>query len=599
VDSATEAIGGGQNISVIWLLATKEMAGRNLPPALLTRVPDFPDVAAKRLSIGRSELTNDRPGKVTFSVAIAAPDAARLSVLTQTFLKADASDHRALRLQRTFVTNRVAVFCNPENAALLKDWGALSDTGVWNEVQIHRLAERETMTDEQLEECQEAYFIDRSRGDRLPAAAQALLDPSPLGATTLRVARGTTADGRPQTVISAPTALLLKHRAAQFPHVATIPPSATEEVVDLRGIGTTSLLVLGAEPSADEREQLATLLGNDLRQRLNLTLQEGGATLRALLGVVSVEQILGDAATSRKLRSSGQLNHVWVFTITDYSGDTRYDTSVRKTTPDVAPFTEPEPIRPRQRNKESDGDFRKRLDAWRSDDDDWRRRRDRQTDLYESGPVDWERVATQFESARCRGTLKLVRLIGAPVAVWEKAFEGTVEARKVVKTDSVRVRGHRLRPQALDIPGSRGDCSPSLLREAVLKGGRSALEAVEAQTLLPGPGVAATDATDGGPDRPLGKIAQVDSATGQVTINAGSERGVRTGMLLVVPVKVQTVTDPDTGQILKSRVIETVTLKVTEVDALSAECVAATPNDAKRLSQLKVGMVVQRAPTRE
>ena len=59
-----------------------------------------------------------------------------------------------------------------------------------------------------------------------------------------------------------------------------------------------------------------------------------------------------------------------------------------------------------------------------------------------------------------------------------------------------------------------------------------------------------------------------------------------------VPLKTHTITDPATGEILETRVLDAVVLKVTRCGVV-ADCLPATPQDAAKAKQISVGMPVQ------
>ena len=77
---------------------------------------------------------------------------------------------------------------------------------------------------------------------------------------------------------------------------------------------------------------------------------------------------------------------------------------------------------------------------------------------------------------------------------------------------------------------------------------------------------------------------------GIVTLNVGTTQGLRVGSRVFIPIKTRQITDPATGAVIATRVLDHITLRVSTCDTTTADCVPATTADSAKLSQVKVGM---------
>jgi hypothetical protein len=595
--------------SIVFLLTGDDLQGaaEPLPPDLARLLPCDQALLGSRQAIVQGALASDRPGAVAFHVALYAPDAARLGRLYERFLQHRADSFRELPFVERYTTNRLALFSAPEDRELVEKWGQLGRTGTWDETQWRPLSERATLTPEQLSECTEVYFIDRSRpGMTLPQPATNALEGKHIGPTTVvTLQQEGDKDHNPVVVFSAPSRLLLQTRVAHLPNV---PALATAEpltdVLDLSRVGSTTLLVAGgSDVPPDVVNRLHTEIAKNLRQTVGIAVEPRGSVVKALEDDLALQMVHGAVDTRGFLQRKYPTRYAWLFTITDVHGGTTYRTAEQKLTPDPEPFTASEPVEPEQKKDESDKDFSKRHRDWRSEHNQWERQQRDWQNHYRTDPCTWELTLTRDNAAEVRGLLQLidVKTPSGAAFLWEKECSYRATDSAVVRTEQATIHGYDNRPASLEAPASSDRCLPGLVFSAGVQAAEQALYRLREEALLPSPSAKPSGVDGDTSQRPDAvptlpadaKVAEIDGQT--VTLNIGTNRGVHIGDRFEIVLATKETTDPDTGRVLRVRVADSLNVIVTQVDAEAADTRPATPQDAAKLAKVTVGMAVRRA----
>jgi len=525
-------------------------------------------------------------------------------------------------------------------------WGHSNAANTWEDIQWRPLAERAQLTPEQLEECSEVYFLDRSREDSGPPTIAQMVARHELKATSLLIEKAQREDGTSCVVFSAPTSLLLETRARRFPNLAAVTDGPLlEEAVDLRHIGRAPLLVSagGTNASKADREQIRLLLARDMRTDLRLQIDERGSDLAVLNEEVALQQLLGGTDTAKKLRQSTGARYVWMFTLTEFEGATEYMPSEKRISPDPPAFSEPEPQKPSQyeggifsRRKKHEWEMERDMRSWQNDHDQWERRKVDHEQDRQNAPIQWERSITRVDSAHARGVLRLVDLQDVGKVIWETSEDcrGTAREQKFFKSDRTTIRGLSNKPESLDTPVADTTCPQSVLCSAARAAGQEGLMALRERAWLPEAGIMARSVavgnTDAGditadpapkaaavaeiPARPAAptptvadvappastpaaatplsapQVAMVDGTT--VTLTIGEAEGVRVGDTVIVALKTKEIKHPQTGKILEVRVEQSLALKVVRAGK-TADCVPVNDSESEQVAQVKEGMAVE------
>jgi hypothetical protein len=596
--------------SLIVILAGKDLQNGSILPAQLTKkLPLDGDVLGGRVSVVRSVMDSDKAGDAQFRIALYAPDAPRLQRLYDRFTTQRAENYRDLPFTERYTTNRLALFSPPEMKKTLetRSWGHHNDTYTWNEVKRYDLSERASLAPEQLAECTEVYFLDRSHpAFVLPEPAARALETVPVKPTTVAVVRKDAESGaNPVVVVSAPSRLLLESCVVRRPSLRTLAMEpVTREAVDLSRIGGTSLLILGG--SKLTKEQIASLhtgMSGTMRRDLGIPVEPRGEILTRLEGELAQQMAQGATDTRGLMQRKVPTRFVWVFTVTQVSASTDYLPDMRKLTPEIGEFRWSEPTEPVRGRNESREDFDERWREWRDEYRRWERAREDHAERYRSEPCEWELSVTRQSAVAVRGELQLIDmkgLGGAPV-VWEKDYTYRLSDRRVYRTQRATVRGHDNRPDSLEPPAATNDCAPELLLAAATTTGQTVLNTLRDEALLPDPSrpvpLPSTEVSPA-PASPAplplparAKIAEVDGQT--VTLNVGARHGIRVGDRFEALLKYKDTTDPDSGKVIRTRVIESLILVVTHVDEEACDARPASPADAA-----KIGKATVRTPAR-
>jgi hypothetical protein len=595
--------------SVVFLLTGDDLQSRteNLPPDLLRLLPWDQKLLGGRQAVVQGVLASDRPGTAAFRVALYAPDATRLGRLYERFTQRRADSFRELPFAEHYTTNRLALFSAPEDRETVERWGRLGRVGIWDETQWRPLSERATLTPDQLAECTEVFFIDRSRRDTvLPLPAASALEGQRIGPTTVAILqRESEKQSNPVVVFSAPSRLLLQTRVARFPDVPSLSAAAPlTDALDLSHVGSTTLLVVGgSDVPPDTINRLHTEIAKNLRRTLGIAVEPRGSVVKALEDDLALQMVQGASDTRGFLQRKYPTRYAWLFTITQVSGGTTYQPSERKMTPDLDSFSDREPTEPEQRKDEKDQDFEKRCRDWRNEHRQWERKRRDWEDHYRLDPCMWELTLTRNDAAEVQGLLQLidVKTPNGAAFLWERECRYQATDSATVRTEQTTVRGHDNRPTSLETPSASDHCPPALVFSAAVQSAGQSLAALREEALLPDlsarPAPPSGDDTKGatlaGVPFADAKVAEVEGQT--ITLNIGANRGVRLGDRYEVILATKETIDPDTGRVLRVRAAEVLTVTVTQVDNEAADARPATPQDAAKLTKVTVGMAVRRA----
>lgn len=587
---------------LVFLLVGREMSAP-LPPALNNLLPfPLPD-PSRKINLVTSSLSGQKRSQV-FTVGMFAPDADRLRKLCGIFLARESDNFRTLPFEEEYRSNRLAVFSAPTNRSLVDAWGVERDPHVWNDVQWHDLAERDAMAPEQLDDRTQVYFLNRAQNDAAPSVVAPIVTAHPVRPTTIIIERQQPTPGTDMMVFTAPSRTILEKKVRHYPTLAALAGvPAVDEAVDLRAVKHTVLLMSGSIPEND-REQVRLLLAKAMRQGLGMEVEERGPVMQLLQHEVTLEQLQGAGDTSRMLRRKAGLRYVWHFGVTEYSGSTDYKPEEKRITPDPPPFTESEPMEPSRskglfRANKSDADYNKDMDQFHRDHDVWEGKKREYDGRVQNASYQWNQQIDSHSDAHIHGVLTLFDMQdgnGGKV-IWQHDCNGADEQRGILRMQHASVQGLDNRPSSLDVPTASDTCSLDLMHGAVRDASRGVFEALQETALLPSTAgapsaaeLASVPAAAG--NAPMGAAASALVAAvqdGIVTLNVGAAQGLRVGSRVFIPIKTRQITDPATGAVIDTRVLDRITLRVSTCDT-TADCVPATPQDSAKLSQVTVGM---------
>ncbi len=617
----------------------------SLPPGLAALAPGTLGEASRRVSSLRSSQTQKADAGLAYSVCMVAPDRKRLAGLLQAFTSHSAGHYSALPFSADFPSNNVAVFSSDEHRSAAEGWGRSLAASVgaksWDSIVWRPLAERAKMKDEELADCDQAYFIDRSLPPaELPDSVAQLSGAQPPKETATLVLRRALPGGNQIALVSTPTAALLEARLKKYPRFDAIPASpVVDDVKDLRHIGRTTLLVSGSGPTSDERETIRLQLAKDMREKLRVPVEERGDVLRLLEREVTLQELQGASDTAELLRSKARLRFVWLFTVTDYRGSTDYKSAVRVLSTDAPPTydeahgsDDPEPTYyhalPWSGQAKKDREKRERAE-WEPKHAAWLRRKALYDDQVRANfTSQWERVVSRQTSAAVRGMLRLVDLkpnSGAVEVIWEKEAGGSSSSpEESHQSDTVTVRGVGMRPSSLTTPPRQDSCPRELMLAAARSAGASALSELQATALLPDgsappepepPAPVEEEKKEPSPPKEEAKpvppasddaaatptptpqtkgpvVADVDTANAAIVVALAPGDKVRVGDSAYVLVE-KKITNPQSGEVLEVRAAALVKLRVVRVSEKTADCVPSVPDGRAKLASVKAGMAVK------
>ena len=609
----------------IFLLIGKELA-QPLPVKLAGLCPvDAGQISSTSSSIVARNLV-PKAGKLAFSIGISAPDEERLRKLVGVFNSHSFPGYRSMLATYTeaFDTVRLAVFSDPKNRTSVEHWGRLNDPKVWFNSEWHALSDYAKLTPEDLRECRQVFFIDRSQPDTtLPPPAAQLLANATLKETTILIQRGKAADGGQIAVFSAPTDLALAKKAQRFARFEALPDGPViEELTDLRKIGRTTLLVLGVsgQASSEDLEWIRLELARNMRTRLNTVVEERGPIWQQLEREVAFQDLQGATNRAKRLRQQSGVRYVWVLRLLDYGGNTSYAAAEKMTSGPAPTYTSvhpddpepPEPVLGLFQGRGKKAQHEEEMAKWKPVHDQWlARAENHRTYCEQQAPCQFERTVTRSCVGHVKGILSLIDLNHAAVPVWEKELDGRRSMTSVFASDRITVNGYNNHPASLTSPPTEDKCPSAVVQEAALNAGAGGIaflqetawisdKAVEEKPKEPDPPTKPGKNETDSPETPVAsvhapfgaKVADIDKE--RITLKIDPASGVRVGDKALVALRVKIVNDPDDpAKVLSQTVVETLTLRIVTVKDNMAEAVAMTPQAKAGLDRVKVGMGVK------
>lgn len=608
----------------VFLLSANEME-RPLPEKLAGLCP----VDAEQIHSTSSEVVarnlNPKAGKLAFSIGITAPDEVRLRKILAVFTAKSFAGYRSMLAVYTdkFDTVRLAVFSDPKDRAAVENWGRTSDPKVWFASQWRPLGDYARLKAEDLRDCNQVFFIDRSQPETtVPPPAAQLLASHTLKDTSILIERGKAENGRQVAVFSAPNDLSLAMKANRFPRFEAIAAGPIiEDLTDLRKVGRTTLMVLGVSGQAtpDDLELIRLKVAREMRTKLNIVVEERGPIWQQLQKEVVFQDLQGATNTAQRLRQKNGVRYIWVLRLLDYNGNTSYEPAEKMASGPPPSYgqlhpDDPEPPEPVlsifDHGRGKTAKHEEEMAKWQPLHDRWLARVDAHKAYCEQrAPCQFERMVTRSCNGRVKGVLSLIDLENASVPVWEKEVDGQHAVTSVFATDRITVNGYGNRPASLQSPPTEDRCPTAILQEAAFQAGNRGIsllqetawvsnKAVEdspqelASGVTSGPNAPQVDKVQSPTAAPLGaKVADVDKGT--VVLKIDPVAGVRVGDKATVALRIKTVNDPDDPtRILAQSVVEVLTLKIVTVKDNMAEAVAVTPQAKAGLGRVKVGMAV-------
>lgn len=625
--------------SVIFLLVKSEVKGE-MPAAISGALPVQWSKIPRIVSVATTTIT--RPAPLTFSVAVVATDKKHLENLVQVVLNRRGVEFRNLPFTHQVKTNRIALFCSPDDKGALENWGRIREaaprqspsmfTEVENDLRCYALDARATLRPEELDGCDEAYFVSRSRTNPpLPDATTALLSGRTIKDVTTAIVRGETPGGAAVVLFSAPNGIILRAKAAKYPSIDAVPTAPViEEVKDLRAVQSSTLIVWGTRLSEQQAEDIRFDLERKVQENLKIQVEKRGPILERLKNEIATQELLGRTDTGNMLRAQDGLRYIWVLRITEWSGSTEYKPEEQMTGSDAIPaFSKHEPQWPTDYDIKSVGGGRKaeeerKYPIYQADHKKWVEEKD----VYEEHerrtlPVQWERKVVSTASAHVSGILQLIDIRSSQEVgsvLWERNCQGAEFSTTVTRTENVTMHGVGNRPNSLQVPDRTNTCDADQMLKAAYKADLDAVKILQETAWLPDgtappapiqkqeeakppvpseqgakPPPPDTPKPPTPPEIPLAppgftgpKVAQVKDGTVILKIEPGS---VHVGDKAEVATKLTPIPDPDdAGKVLRWDVDARIILRVVRVVENTADCVPANKDEAAKIDQVKPGM---------
>jgi hypothetical protein len=604
-----------------------------LPTEFANLFPIDPNDNDGSESIIRCEKSQNTNKGLAFAVAIIANDADRMQKLVNLFLNRTANHYSMLPFKASMISHRYALFSDPADEAMVTQWGSNQIASAWDSLKWYPISDRDQLKPADLEECNEVYFIDRSRKSKdMPSPVQSLLKDQNMIETTTLIKK--VPGNQPNTSIvlfSAPNNTLLMKKMNSYQTLASIPDGpVVENVLDLRFIGRSSLRVYGPAFTDQEKEVIRGEVAKAMRQDLHMVIEERGDIFKELDKELTFEELQGATDTRKKVRRKIGLRYIWLYQLVDSTGSTSfhsYENCLTTQAPQTYEMTHPD-----DRDKPFDeychcvgggraDEERRMRPIYERDHAAWLDRKqaweDRQNEQFET---QWERTVTKEETAKAHGILRLIDLQdenGAIHVIWEKDCNGVASNNSSnYKTDRVSVRGVGNKPSSLDTPDSSDDCPANLKRQAAYNGAANALSQLQAEAWLPEVG-AVSDSTDKQTDSnndnadSSGK-AQTKSSHPKVssslkndmkpmvvdisgnTVVVTLQKGVLTKVGdIVYPLIEKEIKDPISGKVIETRTVSVAKLRVVHIYQKTADCIPVSSQDIKNLSLIQKGMSIK------
>jgi len=585
---------------VIFLMDRQEMT-QPMPQELEALIPK-PALGSLGYNSNITAALGGARDQQVFTVAISAPDTARLGKLYDAFTTRSAAGFRDLPFSENWTTNRLNVFSDHSNRELAENWGYVKTAYVWNDVTWHDLTEYSSVPASSLQEGSSVFFIDRSQGDVTPAPASNLLAGHKVTPTLIAVERfGGDAQGNAGVIVfSAPNTTILERKAIRYSTRESVPAGDTAvDAVDMRKLGAMTILVGGDIPERN-RQPIRYMMASHMRRDLGLAVSERGRGQQDFQRDISLDQVRGQGDVARSLRDTGA-HFVWHYSINRYGGHTDYDSQIKRITPLPKPFDETEPTEPSHGrdlfgHKMSDDEYAKAMDKYKKDHREWRRKKEGYDVTVALMSFKWQQDVLEKQSAHMRGILRLIDISaqGGGRIVWEQDCEGNQDAGSVAETKEVEVCGPDAIPAKLPTPPPVDEAADDVMRGALENAGSDLFDDIRETALLPDPTSDATTKDDTpAPPAPVAKSGQVaDIQNGVVTITIGTAQGIQPGDTIRVVLSKRDIHDPNTGAVIDTRVLDSLNLRIIQL-GVTTDCVPATSADTAKLSKVIVGMMVQ------
>jgi hypothetical protein len=495
VDQAQQAASSDPSFGkspLIFLLIGGELS-TELPSSLAAYLPQpIHSVRQKSSIIAVSLVGSDK--HLVFSIELFAPDTDRLSRLSDLLATRSAATFRDLPFNQTYVTNKLAVFSSPENQSFAQNWGVVNSDTVWNDVVWHDLADRSTLSSDQLNERSQIYFQSRGDNDRIPSDAQQLLPSTPIRATTVIIAHGPLTsvnnDDAEIAVVSAPNRQILGTRAAMYANVDSLNQAPDSfELADMRAVRDTTMLLTGDVPDNDRRG-IRYVISDDLSKTLGIDIDDLPSELDDQQGDISLDQLQGASAESQMLRRKIDQRYVWHVEMLECSGDTTYEAVQSKLTPDPPAFALVEPTVPSRskglfQGNKSDDEYSKEMDQYHDDHDKWQQKKDDYDYKMAHAIFDWERDVKAHATSKVHCIIRLLDLKADGNVIWEHECAGSTRRETIYQSDHVSLQGPRATPTPLQTPAPLASCPRQLVHESALKVAEAAIADLLENALLP------------------------------------------------------------------------------------------------------------------
>jgi hypothetical protein len=436
-----------------------------------------------------------------FTSVMYAPDDVALDRLAKVVMNQSASEWQDLVQIEKNEINYLANFSPVQDRETVQNWGATVGGG-WDFIKWYDIAERSSVSDQELRLYDEAYFIPREdKQIEIPQVPAEILEETTKEENAIVAARIGRPNGTRAAVISAPSRLILNRRVLAYRNIDSIPvPPRIDKVVDLRYLNPTVFIVAAddIQVPVSSRRNIVAEISKDIRQQLSLDVEPRGRMATELDREIAFSELKGVPKESLKLAlKQYRIRYLFVFETLEYRGRTEYSPSASKITPNPPSVSHPgpEPVRERvvKKEKESYSDYQKRLN--RADQEyqtnlyRWRANRDQYQEYLQqiqNATVSWERWINRHETGSIRGILHVLDM-DKPVdkTVWQCMVSGDASHTSQETRDRTTVIGYDAQPPSLHPPTSRDDCSAGWKERATTEAIKKALVTLQGEVWLP------------------------------------------------------------------------------------------------------------------
>ena len=451
----------------LFLLCGEELAGE-IPENLKAKIPDWSRADAKTALI-KSNLMHDTGGSgLAFDTLVYAPDRANLTGMAASLLTRVYTSWKNMPRNEARKVNHLILFSDPESKETLEHWGqheretrklngmTASKSGptaavfqpdnapLLEFVEWQPLAAQKTFPALRTKGATQVFFISRALAKpELPENVRDLAygkkeGTDKYGPLTTLVSKGVLADGSEIVVFSAQQKQTLEGLAVVHPNVESVEENALpKEAIDLREVRDAGLEILSnaVEPAmtAAIRERAIA----SIRKSLNITIAEDAALRQYKL----------------------------VAQITQYEGQTVFNSSKRRVTPEPPDFTQAEPKR------STFGKGQEGAEAFNEAHREWSNRLENYRAHYQTDQCKWHLQLDRQESVKVSIHLKLIDANKPGEApIWEKQVSDTYLAPpELFKEENPEVRGYGTVVQEIPPDPKQETCSDRTGKDGILK----------------------------------------------------------------------------------------------------------------------------------